>query len=222
MMEQGFRTLFSCALIFLVLASVSGCAGLESVIGAGKIKAPPEYNQEIILRVSDDYKQFQATRSGYDIGDLQSFQSQHTFPVVAEDAFRQIFGKITMQSAAPEASIETAPPDVPAIFEVRMLDLANDISMKDADNYRATCLIAVAMKSPKGNIFWQDSFRGDGYIKVDPQFSTGLGPQDAVIDAVRDALDQMQKAIVASPAVRNQMKYYLDIVKARQETEKKI
>ncbi len=221
-MGQGIKHGLFYALTLCIFAGGAGCAGLENAIGAGKLKAPPEYNQEVILRVSDSYQQFQAPRSGYDIGDLQSFQSQHTFPVVAEDAFRQIFGKVTMQGATPEANIEMEPPSVPAIFEVKMLDLANDISMKDADNYRATALIAVAMKSPKGNIFWQDSFRGDGYVKVDPQFSTGLGPQDAVIDAIRDALDQMQKAIVASPAVRNQMKYYLDIVKARQETEKKI
>ena len=187
--------------------------------GPQKLNAPPEFNQKIILDVSDEYQMFQAPRSGYDVGDLQAFHSQHTLPVVIEDAFKELFGQVELAQKGPE--IETGRPDVPAIFEVRILDLANDI-YNQADSYRGEATLAVAMKSPRGQIFWQKAFRGSGYVRVDPQFSTGLGPQDAVLDAMRDAIDQMQKAIVASPEVRNQLKYYQGIELARREKEVKV
>jgi hypothetical protein len=205
----------------LVFSAFSGCSSLERAIGAGKLEAPPEFNQEVILQISDDYKMYQAPRSGYDIGDLQSFHSQHTFPIVVEESFREIFGKVTLKDAKTEAGIETETPNVPAVFEVRMMDLANDI-YNQAESYRATAMIGVAMKSPRGTVMWQQAFRGDGYVKVDPQFSTGLGPQDAVVDAVRDALSQMQRAIVSSPAVQLQMKNYMQSDQARKATENKI
>lgn len=179
----------------------------------------PEYDQKILLMVDDSYTQFQATRSQYDVGDLQSFHSQHTFPIAVEGAFKELFGQVGMIKS--EAGIELDYPDVPAIFEVRMLDLANDI-YNEADSYRAQTVIGVAMKSPKGNIFWQKAFRGNGYVHVDPQFSDGLGPQDAVLDAVADALDQMQEAIANSPEVQNQLKYYRASDEARRQTELKI
>ena len=78
------------------------------------------------------------------------------------------------------------------------------------------------MKSPRGQIFWQKAFRGEGYVKPDNQFGTNLGPNEAVTDAVHDAIDQMQKAILQSPEVLNQMRYYRKIEKARQEKEVKI
>jgi hypothetical protein len=193
---------------------ISGCAALS-----GKLNVPPEYKQKVILEVSDSQQMFQAPRSGYDPGDLQSFQSQHTFPLDVEDAFKEIFGQVEV--VKPDAKIDMQAPDVPAVFEVKMLDLANDIYM-EATSYRAQVVIAIAMKSPQGNIFWQKSFRGEGYITADPQFSSGLGPQDAVLDAVRDALGQMKKAIVDSPQVRHQMKYYQAIEKARKEKEIKV
>jgi hypothetical protein len=210
-------------ILFCPLFSVlsGGCSSLQHAIGAGKLDAPPEFNQEVILQVSDDYKMYQAPRSGYDVGDLQAFHSQHTLPIVVEESFREIFGKVTMKDATTEAGIETELPDVPAIFEVRMMDLANDI-YNQAESYRATAMIGVAMKSPRGTVMWQQAFRGDGYVKVDPQFSTGLGPQDAVVDAVRDALSQMQRAIISSPAVQLQMKNYLQSDQARKATEQKI
>ncbi|MFA6600835.1 MAG: hypothetical protein WCU74_07490 [Candidatus Omnitrophota bacterium] len=200
---------------------LSGCSSLQNAVGGGKLNTPPEFNQEVILQVSDDYKMYQAPRSGYDIGDLQAFHSQHTLPIVVEDSFKDIFGKVTMKDFGSEPGIETEPPNVPAIFEVRMMDLTND-NYNQAETYRAGAMIGVAMKSPRGNILWQQAFRGDGYVKVDPQFSTGLGPQDAVVDAVRDAMSQMQRAIISSSAVRAQMKHYMEMDEARKATEQKV
>ncbi len=197
-----------CFFLFL-----SGCA-----TGA-HFNTGPEYNQKVLLMVDDSYQQFQATRSQYDVGDLQSFHSQHSFPIVVEGAFEELFGQVEMIKS--EAGIEIDSPDVPAVFEVRMLDLANDI-YNEADSYRAQTVIAVAMKSPKGTIFWQKAFRGSGYVQVDPQFSDGLGPQDAVLDAVADAIDQMQEAIANSPEVQNQLKFYSASDQARRQTELKI
>ena len=95
-------------------------------------------------------------------------------------------------------------------------DIANDI-YNESDSYRGEVTLAAAMKSPDGTVMWQQAFRGQGYVQVDPQFSTGLGPQDAVVDAIRDALSQMQDAIVSSPQVRLQMQHYQSIAKARSE-----
>jgi len=195
-----------------VLFCFLGCAGVQFDTG-------PEYDQKVLLQVGDDYEMYQAPRSGYDAGDLQSFHAQHTFPVLVEEAFREIFGQVEVLEGEP--GIEMNAPDVPAVFEVKMLDVANDI-YNEADSYRAQSTIAVAMKSPRGKIFWQEAFRGDGYVQVDPQFSTGLGPQDAVIDAVRNAIREMQEAIVKSPEVQNQLKYYSQIDAARQEQETRI
>jgi hypothetical protein len=75
------------------------------------------------------------------------------------------------------------------------------------------------MKSPGGHTFWQQAFRGEGYVQVDPQFSTGLGPQDAVVFAVQDAIEQMQKAMVKSPEVVNQLRHYSAIQQSRKATE---
>lgn len=200
--------------IVLGLAAFSGCASL----GIGKLEVPPEFHQKIQLQVSENYTQHQATRSSYDVGDLQSFHTQHSLPIVIEDAFRDMFDEVEMIEAD-EPSLEMASPDVPAIFEVRILDLANDI-YNESQDYRAEVTLAVAMKSPNSDqVFWQKAFRGSGYVKVDPQWQTGLGPQDAVIDAMRDAIDQMQRAIINEPQVRLQLQHYKSIEAARQRTD---
>ncbi len=194
-------------------------AGAFLGFGGGKPKAPPEFNQKVLLEVSDEPQPHQAQRSGYDIGDLQSFHSQHVFPELVEDSLKDIFGKI---ERVPEgADIETQAPDVPAIFEVRLIDFAHDY-FDGGKDYRAQATIAVAMKSPRGQIFWQQSFRGEGYVKPDNQFGQNLGPDEAANDAIHDAINQMQEAILKSPEVLNQMRYYRSIEKARQEKEVKV
>ncbi|MBU3758431.1 MAG: hypothetical protein FGM27_00665 [Candidatus Omnitrophica bacterium] len=205
-MEKILRVLFC----FLFL---TGCATLTGP------KPGPEFNQKIMLLVPDDYQMFQAPQSTYDPGDLQSFHSQHTFPLLVQDTFRSMFAEIEILKNEP--GVEMGEPDVPAVFEVRMLDLANDI-YNEADTYRAHTTIAAVMKSPGGETFWQQAFRGEGWVNVDPQFSTGLGPQDAVVAAVNDALEQMRTAILKSAQVQNQLKYYDAIRRSRSETEKKI
>jgi hypothetical protein len=139
--------------------------------------------------------------------------------MLVEGTFKELFADVETQKN--EAGIEMSEPDVPAVFEVKMLDLANDI-YNEADSYRSETTIAVAMKSPGGKVLWQESFRGEGYVNVDPQFSNNLGPQDAVVSAVNDALDQMQKAMINSPAVRGQLKYYAQSKQAKQGTEQNL
>lgn len=207
-------------LLLTAVILFAGCAATSDLLGTAKLQTPPEFNQKVILEVSDEYRMHQAPLSGYDVGDLQSFHSQHTLPVVIEDAFKELFGQVEIAEKGPK--IETERPDVPALFEVRLLDIANDIYVDSAETYRGEATLAVAMKSPRGNIFWQKSFLGKGFVRVDPQFSTGLGPQDALVDAVRDAVSQMQEAIINSPEVRAQMKYYQAIDQARQEQEQKV
>lgn len=208
-------------LFFFVAAPffLAGCASVGETLGFKKLDVPPEFNQKVQLVVSDEYRMHQAPRSGYDVGDLQSFHTQQTLPEVIEDAFKEMFGKVEM--VQPGAQVEMEAPDVPAIFEVKIIDLANDI-YDGGEDYRSQVTLAVAMKSPRGQIFWQKAFRGQGYVKADNQFSTGLGPQDAVLDAMRDAIDQMQKAIVSSPEVLNQMKYYKGAEEARKQAEVKV
>ncbi|MDP3921104.1 MAG: hypothetical protein Q8R76_09920 [Candidatus Omnitrophota bacterium] len=201
----------------LILAG-AGCA-TAGMMGSQRVPLPPEYDQKVLLLVDDNYVEYQATRPGYDIGDLQSFHSQHTFPMTVEDAFKEIFGKVEVLRSSPQ--IEIGSPDVPAIFEVRIMDLGHDTYI-EADSYRANITVAVAMKSPRGKIFWQEAFRGDGYIRVDPQFSSHLGPQDAVVAAVRDVMDQIKTALRRSPDVSNQLKYYQAIDAERQGTEIKV
>lgn len=204
----------SCLSPFFLLL-LAGCAA-GSAFSDRPSNIPPEFNQKIELEVSDEYKMYQAPRSGYDVGDLQAFHTQHTLPILMEDAFREMFSEVKLREKG--AAIESGTPEVPAVFEARIIDLAHDIET-GADNYRAEVTLAVAMKSPRGNIFWQQAFRGDGYAETDPQFSTKLGPQDAVVDAVRDALEQMQDAILKSPQVRTQLRHYLSIEAARREKE---
>ena len=206
-------------LFILILAGITltGCASTEKLLGMEKLQTPPEFNQKIVLEVSDDYEMFQAPRSKPDMGDLQAFHSQHTLPIVIEDAFKEMFGQVEPVKPG-QMKIEPGAPDVPAVFEVRILDLAHDI-YNEATTYRSYVILGVAMKSPRGNIFWQQAFRGEGYAKVDPQFSTGMGPEEAILDAMRDAIDQMQKAIIASPEVRTQLQHYQKIEIARREKE---
>lgn len=213
----GLRMTFLAGILCLIF---SGC----ETLGLKRREVPPEFNQKIILEVSNKYYQHQAPRSGYDVGDLQAFHTQHTFPAVVDEAFKEIFSEVELHEnydEEGEGKVETDAPDVPAVFEVRLVDLAND-NYTEADNYRAEVTIAVAAKSPRGNIFWQKAFRGEGHIDVDPQFSTELGPQDAVVDAVRDALGQMQDALVKEPQVRLLLQHYQEINKARGEKEVKV
>ncbi len=210
---MNFKAIFG-----IVLLGLTGCAtgGLLS----SKLETPPEFNQKILLQVPDDYTMFQAPRSGYDPGDLQAFHTQHTLPIVIEDAFKDIFGQVEMVKEGPK--IEIGEPDVPAIFEVQILDLSHDI-YNEATSYRSKVKLAAAMKSPSGEIFWQDVFGGNGYVMVNPQFDIGhTGPGDAILDAMRDAISQMQKAIIASPAVRLQLQHYQQINAARKEHEKQV
>ncbi len=209
---RGMKISASIVALFLL----TGCAGAAQMIGSAPLDVPPEFDQKIILDVSDEYKMHQAPRSGYDVGDLQSFHTQHTLPITIEDSFREMFGEVELAKKGPK--VETELSEVPAHFEVRIIDLAHDIAL-EAETYRAQLTLATAMKSPRGHIFWQQAFRGEGYVRVDPQYSTGLGPQDAVVDALRDAIDQMQKAIIASPEVRLQLRHYQAIDRARREKE---
>ena len=206
--------------VLIVLLMLAGSTSCPAFLGfGGKPKAPPEYNQKILLEVNDEPKVHQAQRSTYDIGDLQAFHDQVALPMLVEDSFKEIFGQVEMVPKG--ADIETAPPDVPAIFEVHMIDSAHDY-FDGGQDYRAQVTLAVAMKSPRGNIFWQQAFRGEGYVKADQTLQANLGPAEAANDAVRDAIDQMQKAILKSPEVLNQMRYYTQIDKARSEKEIKI
>lgn len=204
--------------LWVLIFFAAGCAAAEGLLG-GKLEVPPEFDQKIILDVSDRAGSHQAQRSGYDSGDLQSFHTQHTLPITIEGAFKEMFGQVELLEG--DAKVDMAAPDVPAIFEVRIIDIANDI-YTEASTYRGEITLAVAMKSPRDQIFWQKAFRGSGYVQVDPQFSTGLGPQDAVVDALRDAIDQMQKAIIASPEVRAQLRHYMEIDQARRAREVKV
>ena len=198
----------------------AGCAGAGALFGPAKLKSPPEFNQKIILHVDDQYHMHQAPKSGYDVGDLENFHIQHTLPVVVEEAFKEIFGQVEILHEGPQ--VEVNRPDVPAIFEVRLIDAANDTSSQAADEYRGEVTLAIAMKSPREHIFWQKTFLGKGYVRAHDQYSTGLGPQDALVDALRSAVDQMQDAILASPEVRHQMKYYRQSDEARKKQEIKV
>jgi hypothetical protein len=136
---------------------------------------------------------------------------------VIEDAFKEIFAEVEMKEEGPQ--IETEVPDVPAIFEVKIIDILNDNTNQAAQSYRGEVTLAVAMKSPRGNVFWQQAFRGEGYVQVNPAFPESTGPNDAVTDAMRDAIGQMQDAIIASPQVRLQLQHYQEIDRARRERE---
>ena len=190
------------------------------MLGFEKLGTPPEFNQKVLLEVDGDVELHQAQQSGYDAGDLQSFHTQHTLPIVVEDAFKELFGEVKMHEAGP--AIETDIPDVPAIFEVRLVDIFNDNTNTAAQSYRGEVTLAVAMKSPRGNVFWEQTFRGEGYVQVNPQFPESTGPNDAVNDALRDALGQMQQAIIASPQVRLQMQHYQEIDRARRAKETQV
>lgn len=194
------RLLSVLSILFLV-----GCA-------TSSLNRGPEYNQTVRLMVDDTYRQFQPTRSGYDSGDIQNFHSQHTFAYNIEAAFKEIFPDVKV--IKPGTNLEMGQTDIPATFEVRLLDLANDI-YTESTTYRSIATIGVAMKSPTGRIFWQEAFRGNGHVYVDPQFSTGLGPNDAVVAAVDDAIIQMQEAIVRSPDVQDHLRHYRDVKAAR-------
>ena len=205
-------------MILLTSMTLTGCAGAQSMLGIKKLEVPAVYKQKILLRVNDKYKLHQATRSVYDPGDLQSFHSQHTFPIVATDAFKEIFGEVEVLGDGPR--IDMGAPDVPAIFEVQIKDLAHDI-YNEADSYRSVVLLEVVMKSPREEVFWRKVVRGEGYVLVDTQFDIGTsGPQNAVLDGMSDAIYKMQDAIVESPQVRLQMEYYAKINAAREQSDK--
>ena len=205
--------------LLLGLLFFGGCSSSASFL-SDRPAAPPEFKQQkILLDVSDQYEPYQSTRSRYDVGDLQAFHTQHTLPVLVEDAFTQIFEKV--ERVKEGAKIETPQAGLPPTFEVRIIDVANDI-YNEADTYRGELTLAVALKDSEGNILWQKAFRGEGYINVDPQFSTGLGPQDALAEAMRDALSQMQKEIVSSPEVLENLRQYQSREKPPEEKQPKI
>ena len=200
--------------VFVSFLLWTGCAA----VGFEPLQTPPEFKQKVQLSVSDKYEMYQAPRSNYDLGDLQSFHTQHTFPIKVEAAFQEMFGQVEMLEAGPK--IETGRPDVPAIFEVHIMDLSHDFFDENVDSFRAEITIGAAMKSPRGEIMWQQAFRGQGYVQVDQQFGHQIGPEQAVLDAVEDALGQMQDAIIKSPQVRLQMRHYQEIDAARSGPDK--
>lgn len=184
-----------------------------------KKEVPPEYQQKVLLYVSDDYQMHQAPLSRYDVGDLQNFHTQHTLPITIEGAFKEIFPQAQMFESREDITVEA--PNVPAVFEVRMIDIANDV-YNEADNYRGELTIAVAMKGPDDEILWQEAFRGEGYAKADPQFGSQSGPDDALVDALRDAIDQMQKALLKAPEIREQMQLAMQARIEGGESENKL
>ena len=210
----SFMRLFKLLLIFLFL---SGCSSASALLGTEKLNPPPEYHQKVLLQVSDEAKMHQAPLSSYDVGDLSAFHIQHTLPILIEDAFKEIFGQVEMVKNGP--SIDIGKPDVPAVFEVRLLDVANDNSFEQADHYQGEVTLGVAMKGASDQIFWQKTFRGEGYVQTDPEHPLASGPNDALESALHDAVDQMQKEIVNSQQVRIQMKYYKQIEDQRKKEQ---
>ena len=87
--------------LFLILILFSGCASASEILGTKKLEPPPEFNQKILLQVSDEAKMHQAPSSNYDVGDLEAFHVQHTLPIVIEDAFKEIFGQVEMVQKGP-------------------------------------------------------------------------------------------------------------------------
>jgi len=211
-MAQAVRDFQPAYVILLFMLIVTGCASM-----GGPRNVPPEFHQKVQLITSGDYKQFQAPSSSYDLGDLQSFQSQHIFPIKVQHMFEEIFDKVEI--IEPGARLETGQPEVPAIFEVQMVDLAHDLYDENVDSFRGHVVLAAAMKSPRGQIFWQQGFRGHGFVQVDQEFGFKVGPEQAVIDAVQDALNQLQDAILKSPQIRLQLKQYQAIEDARRKEE---
>jgi len=188
-------------------------------LAGGSKPLPEEFNQKVILEVSDEYKLFQAARSSYDIGDLQSFHVQHTFPIVVGGMFEEIFREVEIRSTKPEMAFETQPPDVPAIFEVLLLDMTHDNLHDTALYYESEISVALALKSPRGNVFWQKGFVGYGKADADLEHNTGYGPQKAINYAVEDMLYQMKEAIINSPEVRVQLRHYREADLARRRGE---
>src|SRR3989338_943974 len=165
--------------IFFVLC---GCASL----GAEPINTPPEFKQKVRLLADDHYEMFQAPRSGYDLGDLQSFHSQHTFSIKVEDALQQIFSKVEVTEGGPDIEM-ASDNDMTPTFEIKIVDLAHDLYEESLEYYRGYVTVAAAMKSPRGETVWQQAFRGEGFVNVKPEFGFALGPEEAVVAAVDDA-----------------------------------
>ena len=197
--------------VFILL--LPGCASVNEALGFKKLEVPPEFSQKVLLQVSDQHEQYRAPKSGYDIGDLQSFHTQHTLPITIEGAFKEMFENVELLGKGPR--IEMGEPDVPAIFEVRITELNHQNYVDFKQEYLADLTLVVAMKSPKDRVFWQQGFRGYGRVTPDTDYSLSRGPDEAVVDALHDAIDQMQKAIIKSPDVLAQLRYYQDINAAR-------
>ena len=202
--------------LLMAIVLLSGCASL----GDAPLNTPPEFHQKIKLIADDQYQMFQAPRSGYDLGDLQSFHSQHTFPMKVEAAFQELFGKVQVLDNEP--NVEVAGKEMTPVFEVRMADLSHDLYDESLEYYRGQVTIAAAMKSPRGETVWQEAFRGEGFINVKPEFGMAIGPEEAVVAAVDDAVKQMQDAILKNPQIRLYFKSYAAIEEARRKEEVKV
>ncbi|MFZ5802003.1 MAG: hypothetical protein ACOY3K_02675 [Candidatus Omnitrophota bacterium] len=206
--QKSFRAFLILSFIFL--------GGLCSGFGK-KPKIPPEFQQKVQMLVSEEPQTFQATRSGYDVGDLQAFHSQHTFAARAQDILRGIFSDVEVLTSAPD--IQAEDPSMPPYFDIRLIDIAHDQYDANMNFFRSETVLAAAMKSPKGTTIWQQVFRGNGYVRVDPQFQTGLGPEQAVTDAIDDALYQMQEAILKNKQVKLYMRHYQSLAQGKSENE---
>ncbi len=90
----------------------------------------PQCRARVLPESSTDCRRQLPAVSGAAIRLSATFRhAQHTFPVLVEGAFEEIFSSIDMVKEG-QAGIEAGAPDVPAVFEVRMVDLAHDISME--------------------------------------------------------------------------------------------
>ena len=109
--------------------------------------------------------------------------------------------------------------DMTPTFEIKIVDLAHDLYEESLEYYRGYVTVAAAMKSPRGETVWQQAFRGEGFVNVKPEFGFALGPEEAVVAAVDDAITQMQDAIVKSSQIRLYFKSYAAIEEARRKKE---
>jgi len=90
----------------LLLIFFSGCATATQLFNP-QLDVPPEFDQKVILEVSDRTEMFQAPRSVYDVGDLQSFHTQQTLPILVEDSFKEIFGEVEVMESGPKSKERT-------------------------------------------------------------------------------------------------------------------
>lgn len=194
-----------------VFLFIGGCTTVSNLGVTKHREVPPEFHQKVGLYVHDRPERISYYGSASsDVSDLMSFHLQQVLPFNAQTALQEVFDLVEVtQPEGPDAKIVFETPDLAGYFEIKVSNVRYDYPEADRPIYRAEARLLVEFKTLQGQAIWSQMFEGAGTGFSDTNIRLtdfGRGAASALEEAFQRAVDEMEDAVLKSPALREYLR----------------